>query len=120
MILHAMQKWEWIVNEWDYEMKRAYNYCNLWEDLPHIKLYIGFCSFCEDGINKHPYERCKECLLASKLNVNCGEEPYADWVDDINPQENAEIISNAIYEIAINEGFTYTHDEIFIWEEGNK
>jgi hypothetical protein len=76
MFEHAIAKWQWTVDKWDYSKILYYNKVTMLIELPFLKNYVAQCSFC----SAYPACSAKEdlyqidrCPLKSK-NQNCYDE----------------------------------------------
>ena len=84
----AIKKWQWIVDNWNYDIGFIYNRQNLIKDIPRLNDFLNSCSFCElNKINISKIEigvNCKKCKLhdilykITKTASGCCEE-YNNW-----------------------------------------
>jgi hypothetical protein len=62
-INHSIDKWEWIVKNWDYAIISGLNQQKLIKALPHLSKYKAACGLCEKYQNVNLANTCNKCPL---------------------------------------------------------
>ena len=114
MYFHAVQKWQWIVDKWDYSKSVNYNYDLLREDLPYLVKYPALCAFCDAYTSL-----CASCPLYELYGNQCYDDitsPYKKWasyiVNNINGYNEAFDMLVDVTTVAKIAGYVFTLDEL--------
>lgn len=95
----AIEKWEWIVNNWDYSKDFGYNMLNLENDIPELEEFTAHCSYCEKYFYNNAGGECHGCPLDEDNCFVCCDE-FEEW-DNEPIKENAEKMLNKIKNIEV-------------------
>ena len=75
----AVKKWQWIVENWDYDGDSFYNHDALLKAITKLSEFEANCSFCEEYDNGNcTNEKGESCPLGGKDRGDCCEE-FQKW-----------------------------------------